>query len=409
MISQDQSAKITDFGLANVPTGSVIEPSQIPLRDHHGQVGFSAMSGIILGTPTHMSPEQFIDTRSCDERSDIYSFGVVLYQMASGKFPFLALLPKNHSEAEWIRFWSTMHRLHAEATVPRLMSPLFPLIQRCLEKEQADRYQSFWELRGELESLLHKLTGEVIEIPKFKELEVSEWDAQGVSLTTLGRLEEAIQCFDTALLLDPRHHNAWINKGNALVRLGRRKEAIACYDKSLEICPEAAVAWHNKGMTLFTLGRFEKAIQCYDKAIETRPRYAEAWHGKGNALGGLGRHQEAIDCCDRALEINATLAGAWCSKGVSLNYLGRHSEAIECYDRALEINPALAEAWSNKGFSLGALGRLLETIACCDKALEINPKHTDAWYNKGEALMNLGRHQEAMACFDRARNQSKAS
>ena len=58
-----------------------------------GKVGNDALMqtaiGTSIGTPEYMSPEQFTDLSACDERSDIYSFGIVLYQMASGgKLPF---------------------------------------------------------------------------------------------------------------------------------------------------------------------------------------------------------------------------------------------------------------------------------------------------------------------------------
>ncbi|MGA7075465.1 MAG: serine/threonine-protein kinase [Halobacteriota archaeon] len=61
LIGYDNTVKITDFGLA----------------------GVLEVEGA-AGTPSHMPPEQFTDAASCDERSDIYAFGVVLYQMVTG-------------------------------------------------------------------------------------------------------------------------------------------------------------------------------------------------------------------------------------------------------------------------------------------------------------------------------------
>ena len=400
---QDKTLKITDFGLAGVIGQARI--SGIRMDIHNNTVGFSCQTveGNGFGTPTHMPPEQFTNAVSCDERSDIYSFGIVLYQMATGgALPFLPELPRDNSDEEYIRFWGDIHRLHSSAPVPRMNSPLFPIIQRCLEKEPKKRYQSFADLRLELEPLLKKLTGEVIKAPERKELGAAGWVIKGFSLGTLGKYQEAIECYDRAIEINPRYAEAWSNKGNALSGLGRHEEAIECYDRALGIDPRLAEAWYNKGVTLSGLGKYQDAIVCYDRALEINPIFMQAWSNKGNALSGLGRHQEAIGCYDRALEINPIFMQAWSNKGNALSGLGRHEEAIECYDRALGIDPRLAEAWGSKGNALFGLGRHQEAIICCDKALEINPRYAGAWYNKGAVLSGLGKYQEAIECYDRA-------
>lgn len=87
MICQDKTAKITDFGLAGVLSESPgMRPSGlIAQQDRSGQT----MLGTGFGTPAYMPPEQFDNAAGCDERSDIYSFGIMLYQMAAGgRLPF---------------------------------------------------------------------------------------------------------------------------------------------------------------------------------------------------------------------------------------------------------------------------------------------------------------------------------
>ena len=113
--------------------------SGIKMDIRNNTVGFSCQTveGRGFGTPTHMPHEQFTNAASCDERSDIYSFGIVLYQMATGgALPFLPNLPRNNSDDEHIRFWHEMHRLHSLSPVPKLNSPLFPIIRDALKKNQ---------------------------------------------------------------------------------------------------------------------------------------------------------------------------------------------------------------------------------------------------------------------------------
>ena len=371
MISKDKTVKITDFGIAGV-------------------LG-STMEGKGIGTPTHMPPEQFINAAACDKRSDIYAFGIVLHQMATGgRLPFLASSPLE------------MLRLHSQEPVPRLNSPLSSIIQRCLEKRPERRYQTFEELRAALEQLLKGQTGETVKIPTPVDFEGWEWSNKGLSLNNLGRFNEAIKCFDTALEINPRDTVAWNDKGTSFYSLGRFNEAIKCYDRALEINPKLVEPWTNKGISLHSLGRFNEAINCYDKALEIDPQSPIAWNNKGIGFNSLGRFDEAIKCFDKALEIDPQLPGAWSNKGTSFHSLGHFNEAINCYDKALEIDPQLADAWSSKGFGFNSLGRFDEAMKCCDKALEINPQRADAWCNKGTSFHGLGRFDEAMKCCDKA-------
>ena len=403
LVSQDKAVKITDFGLAGVIGNARISGIKMDIRNN--TVGFSCQTaeGSGFGTPTHMPPEQFTNAASCDERSDIYSFGIVLYQMAThGNLPFLPELPINDSPEEQSRFWWDIYKLHCQAPVPRLNSPLFSIIQRCLEKEPTKRHQSFRELRSELEPMLKRRTGEVVKEPEQREMEAWEWYDKGLSLYNLGKHHEAITCYDRAIEIDPRDAKSWSNKGIALSDLGKHQEAIACYDKAIEIDPRHAKAWYNKGVELRNLGKHQEAIVCCDRAIEINPRYAEAWINKGVSLYNLGKHQEAIACCDKAIEIEPRDANAWGNKGHSLATLGNHQEAIVCYDKVIEINPRDAKAWYSKGVELRNLGKYQEAIACFDRAIEIDPRYAGAWSNKGFSLNNLGKHQEAIACYDRA-------
>lgn len=400
LVSQDGIAKISDFGLAG-------RLDLIP-KNFAGLVGNSGVfnrtqKGVAFGTPTHMSPEQFIDAASCDVRSDIYSFGVVLFQMASkGYLPFLAAAPRNNSQEEGIRFVSEMQELHSQAQIPRLDSVLSPLIIRCLEKQPNKRYQSFAELRLEAERILKAQTGEVIKPPPVDELSGWELNSKGNSLIALGRYEDALHYYDRALQLHPRYALALTNKSRSLYLLGRYEESLRVVDKALELAPNFVTALNNKANSLDALERYEEAIRIYDAILKIDPQYVSAWSNKADLLNKIGRYQDALLYSDKALELDPLNALALFTKANSLDDLGRYEEAVSYYDKALEINPQYAVALNNKGVSLEKLERYEEAILCYDKSLEIDPKYALAFNSKGVSLEKLGRHDQAMRCYDQA-------
>lgn len=360
LINFENLVKITDFGLA----GILDSLKNISISSISGFDKMRTNIGTAMGTPTHMSPEQFIDASSCDERSDIYSFGVVLYQLATmGKAPFFT---ENMSH-----FWDIMKYHHAHSPVPKISSLIFPFIQKCLEKNPCKRYQHFVLLRNDLESFLKQLNGEVVKPPEISKHGIAELMNRGISLTSLGRYEEAIAYYDIAIDRAPLDSDVWMNKGIALSKLGKPKEATDCYDYALKINPKSSVILTNKGVSLFKLGKYQAALQCFNKGIEADPQYSQAWNNMGALYAEMNRFQAAIDCFDKALTINTKYLSAWNNKGVALARLNRYSDALLCFNKALEIDPGNALAWYEKGLSLSELNQLEEMIKAFQNVVKL--------------------------------------
>ena len=315
MITQEGTVKITDFGLAGVLDAVMVSSKKLS-----GGVGIfgKTQGGAVFGTLSHMSPEQFSNAASCDERSDIYSLGIMLFQMESGgELPFLAVPPRDDSSEESIRFGLEMRQLHLETSAPRLNSHLYPIIQRCLEKNPGKRYQSFSKLRSDLEPLLKQINGEVIRIPQLGKLSVQDLCYKGINLSSLERYEDAICFFDKALDIEPNNVGALNDKGKSLNSLGRHEEALHYLDKALEINPLFASAITNKGLSLSQLGRSEEALRYYDKSLEISPQNVASLINKGNYFNGIGRYEDGIVCFNLVLEIDCNDIDAYLGKGRS--------------------------------------------------------------------------------------------
>jgi len=404
LIRQDGTLLVTDFGMARAAEiawqdGGQREALPIPGQGQALSMSLMQTDGKrICGTPGYMAPE-LCRGEGAEIQTDIYSFGLVLCQMATGNPvpPWPVLFDGNV-----LRYVEEVYRCQASGYIPPVSGLWASIVNRCLAQAPEQRYGQFGELRLDLERVYIQRTGRTVELPRCGAQSVDYWINRGASLSSLGRLEESIPCYDRAIDIDPQCHAAWTNRGISLSSLGRSAEAIRCHDNAIEIDHTNQRAWCSRGSCLESLGRSHEAIKCYQKATELDPSYAYAWTNMGQSLTSLGRYEEAIGCCDKALSIDRRDAFAWNNKGLVMDALGQRKKAIAFYDKALEIDPLFASAWTNKGNAFAELGRQQEAVVLHEKALEISPRFATAWNNKGNSLAALNQYEEAIRCYDKA-------
>ena len=199
------------------------------------------------------------------------------------------------------------------------------------------------------------------------------WADKGWTLGLLQRHQQAIDCFDKALEIDPKNPKALRGKASGLARQQKFEQAIYYYDKALELEPNDYGLYKTKGTVYFYLEKYEEAVYFYDKALELEPSEEDAWKGKAICHYKMGKYEQAINFYDKALEIKSRDEDAWNGMGECLCKLQKHEEAIRCYDKSISIDPDNALVWYNKGLCFESMDQNTNAEDCFKKAKDLDP------------------------------------
>lgn len=263
LIDKELNLKITDFGL-----------SKSYLNDE--KIGG--------GTPMYYSPEQIFHPDKIDHRSDIYSFGIVLYQLISkGNYPY-------------VMSSNDIRKIHLSEPVKPINHPLFPVITKCLEKDLRNRFQQFQELFKAIDLVAKK---ENIEIPKqlnTRDDKLEELYILSRSLSAIGEKENALKAIDKYLVYQPDHYSAWSQKGRLEFELGNIQNALEATKKAVYLYQYSSTALNNLGVIYLQLDNYTDAKTCLLRAVEIEPENSGALMNLANALIETENIAEAAQC-----------------------------------------------------------------------------------------------------------------
>jgi tetratricopeptide (TPR) repeat protein len=296
MIDGDGEPHLMDFGLARREVGEVTV----------------TMDGQVLGTPAYMSPEQAQgEGHTADRRSDVYSLGVMLFQLLTGELPF-------RGNARMI----THQVIHDPAPSPRKFNAVIPkdletITLKCLEKDPPRRYSSAAELAEELRRFLR---GEPIHARPVSRIErAARWVRRNKVVSALS------SAIAIALLLGTiiSGYFAVRARHQADVALAREQDAVAAEQKSLQAAAEEARARQQAQAVTEVLiykekGRLDEAIPFFEKTLDTRleklgekhPDTLSAMVNLAEAYVNIERFERAVQIYDRVVSIREKELGA---------------------------------------------------------------------------------------------------
>jgi len=397
MLTTRGQVKVLDFGLAK----TLRDPGVLESDAQTGSM--LSIPGMVMGTVPYMSPEQ-VRGEDLDGRSDIFSFGTLLYEMLSGQRPF---------EAK-----STAEVISAILTVeppPISRSSLGPigsgedrLIRKCLEKDAGLRYQTMADLISDLEQIRREYESGQVRPTTRPASEATPLKAEAGTGGTARRWSRRrkIELVMTAAVLAVAAVVYTLSFWSRHVAVSGAKSAnAAAYDAYMR--GKVNVSSENPDDN-------ETAIKLFEQAVAADPTFAAAYAELARAYSIKARffapvpgkkklNEEAEVDVEKALALDPNLAEGYFSKGLILWTPYKrfpHEQAVQSYKRALELNPNLDEAHHQLGFVYLHIGLLDKGRQEIEKALAINPGNSLARYRLGVIDMCRGKYEEAFQIFN---------
>jgi serine/threonine protein kinase/predicted negative regulator of RcsB-dependent stress response len=296
MITPKRGAKVLDFGLART-----IDTNQIDALSH-SQRSLTA-EGMIAGTLPYMAPELLRGQRG-DQRADIWALGVLLYEMVTGRRPF--------GGATGFELSAAILHEPPQALPAAVPAPMRAIIQRCLEKNPADRYQHATDVQEALNAVEAPIESMSVRVPF-----VPRRLLKSVPLLIIGLAIAGVAWY---ALRTPVVSNAL---GYSFLEAGEFDRAVKQFQAMADRSPKEANAWDSLGEGYLANGMPDKALDAYSRSLAIEPNFEASVRGRGLALAALGRYDEALARESPDFRIHAFL----------LSRVGRYREAAEALDK----------------------------------------------------------------------------
>jgi Flp pilus assembly protein TadD/tRNA A-37 threonylcarbamoyl transferase component Bud32 len=454
LVDRAGKVKIADFGLAKLVGADALDVSLTGSEQ-------------VMGTWRYMAPEQLEGSRDVDHRADIYSLGVVFYELLTGEVPMGRFRPPSEKVQVDVRVDEVVLKSLERERERRyqLASEVKTDVERCSSVSVGAKQGRPRSFSGERKSSRSRLVvfllllggfvmamlimmfviwwlsfappaGQAVTLDEAARIErAEELTGEGWSLWQQQKLAKAISKFEQATALDPQAPNAWNGLGWASFNSGRTEQGIAAFEKAVELEPDHPAALNGLGQAYLNYGEFKKAEKYLLKAA---PQASAAAFGLGRLYLLTGKYaaaqkwlqkargdqpndptlQQMLDAAKQKKlpdDLRRQLAppgrqkqaesSAAAAQGWQRFNEGKLRSAEISFRRALTKDPEDASALNGLGFCLLTSGKWAEAKRYFAKCLEVDPEAAGAMNGLARCLKAEGKIDEAIATWEKMREK----
>lgn len=354
-----ETVKVLDFGIAKV----------MPMADTAATL---TQTGEVFGSPMYMSPEQ-CEGHDLDQRSDIYSFGCLMFEALTGKAPFAGENPFKVMLSQVQKEPPSMRQVKSDIVLPR---GLESVIRRCLAKDPADRYQSMEVLIKDLHLLeqgfepkvttalrgrnnlrvvtaiclgalmavtmilIGFLTNQAIHRPNQTTIVAPEGKPERIELYQGKNLSQ----WSAAIEKSPLDKKLFYARGRLHQLRDERNDAIADYTRALEIDPGYAQARRTRALLYSLVADYAKGQADADRLIKDDPDWPDGYEVRGFVESAAEELEKAAADVRKSIALaggdpnnRSFVAGQHYHLADILNSLGQLEQARKEADRSIEM------------------------------------------------------------------------
>lgn len=414
MVDELGNLKITDFGLSKFDKSFLmLNKSGLPkenflnkLRNafqkpnsNEDNLGLTK-TGSLLGTILYAAPEQILDPSKADIRSDIYSFGIVLYQLISlGAYPYSL---KGKTTIQQLAL------MHLKEPLIKIDHPFSSITYKCLSRDPNNRYQSLKSLLLELEKLAEKLK---INLPQNRiqeDAHLRELYIQSYSFLTLGEIKKARDLIDSYLEQDQLDSSAWSLKGRIENQLGNLDEAIKTTLKSYQIDPYNSHTCNNLGLFYKKNSEINNAINFLKEAIIIDPYNSGALANLAITYAEKGDYNIAGDLIIKAIHLAPDKKTIHFNAGniaVLASKEGHVEKAIEIFKLLTKLDNENIFSWFNLGLIYKVINMLQDAKECFLHVEQHSPDDEQTLISLVKINGEMGNYTEAISYCEKLLNK----
>jgi len=423
-ITYQGQVKIIDFGIAKAASHNT-----------------TTHEGLIKGKLAYMSPEQ-ANGKTIDHRSDIFSTGIILYELLADKKMF---------EGEALQIYSQVREAEFEApekVISDIPPKLYEVLHRALAKNMEDRYQSCGEMFSDLEACIHQLSSRpnAQTIARYlKALFEEEFAAEELTLwaktqifstaetnsdkdpsTETRRYGETVVLPSTAITRKQRPGLWNMSLIFIMIILGvwstldGTKTPLPIFARDIsahsdQTRPAASARKDERiaaGKAAVDARQYALAIDIFEEILASEPSkvesiaedYIQALRGEAANFVNVDR-QKATALLDKVLEIDPHNKAGLSQLGFIYVSQKDYSRAADVYQRVVALDPDFAGAYFNLGYIYWATEDYLKSKEMYQRAIDLNPEFLDeALFNLAMVHARLGEQAQCLKKLEQALN-----